>query len=96
MEYFHSQHCKIKALRVVIHRKTKSAYKFVPPLGGGAAILLSPSPQVDQQPVLKRVDGFVSVETREAWLTLSLRLSVNRGESQEVVFITEPPDSPYV
>lgn len=72
------------------------AYNYIPSLGGGTAIPLSPSPQVDQQPVLKRVDGFVSVETREAWLTLGLGLSVNGGESQEVVFITEPPNSPYI
>ncbi len=50
---------------------------LLPPLGGGAAILLSPPPEVNQQPVLEGVDGFVSVQAREAWLTLSLSLSVN-------------------
>lgn len=68
----------------------------LPPLGGGAAVLLRSSPQVHQQPVLERVDGLVGVQPRKSGLTLSLGLGVDGGERQEVVLVAEPPDSPNV
>lgn len=51
--------------------------RCIPPFGGRTAILLSSPPQVDKQSVLEGVDSFISVQTREAWLTLSLCLSVD-------------------
>lgn len=68
----------------------------IPPLSSGATVLLSPSPEVHQQSVFERVDGLVSVQTRKAGLTLSLSLSINCRKSQEVVLVTESPNSPYI
>lgn len=68
----------------------------VPPLGGGAAVLLRPPPQVNQQPVLEGVDGLVGVEARKARLTLGLGLGVNRRQGQQVVLVTEAADGPHV
>lgn len=46
--------------------------------------------------MLERVDGLVGVEAREACLALGLGLRVNGRKSQEVILVTEPPDSPYI
>jgi len=78
------------------HNQQKELYGILPPLGCGAAVLLSPPPQVDQQPVLEGVDGFVSVQAREAGLALCLSFCINSWKSQEVVLITEATDSPYI
>lgn len=46
--------------------------------------------------MFQRVDGLVGVQTRKARLTLSLSLSINCRKSQEVILVTESPNSPYV
>lgn len=68
----------------------------IPPLSGGATVLLGSSPEVHQQSVFQRVDGLVGVQARKARLTLSLGLSVNCRKSQEVVLVTESPNSPHI
>lgn len=61
-----------------------------------ASVLLGPSPQVHQQPVLQRVYEGLFVGVGHPRLSVPLHLGIHRRQSQEIVLVAEAADSPYV
>lgn len=61
-----------------------------------ASVLLGPSPQVHQQPVLQRVYKRLFVRVGHPCLSVPLHLGIHRRQSQEIVLIAEAADSPYI
>lgn len=67
-----------------------------PSLRYSASILLSPSPQIHQQPVLQGVYEGLFVGVGHPRLGVPLHLGIHRGQSQEIVLVAEAANSPYV
>lgn len=61
-----------------------------------ASVLLGPSPQVHQQPVLQRVYEGLFVRVGHPCLSVPLHLGIHRRQSQEIVLVAEAADSPYI
>lgn len=67
-----------------------------PPLCYRAAVLLCPSPQVHQQPVLQRVYEGLFVGVRHPRLSVPLHLGIHRRQRQEIILIAEATDCPHI